>query len=529
MSSVRRSRGILWSNNELHAHKKNVGEEARLLGDLDLIRRRMALSTSGIQVALTKVHSDLKEVRTSTGHSVDGLPPTPFRLRRLRRGQKRVSIQSSKEFQSPRSPLPNYGILKRLFPATTPQQAQPYRRHLNTFQNVKDDTVKNAEHPSATENLFPVKEEQHLFNIEGGMNVKDHDGTLTNGEVHLPASVKLHRNASDISNPGKSERVLATSKSLLSSSLSPTTKRSVSDLTFNPPDYHPEELMELLPRISRMEVPNVGRSGRRVSAEFTLPDVSDLRRYPDLTEEEEVHPLKFKKTVDEKNRREGRNLEREDSCVSSTSLRKEGLQQEKLKPALKQQTNEDDNRRGSTTSVTPLGRELTEMIQTVREKNAELLAGKAAAVAINSKSTQGEAQDQHQRDQDQVKLVKARNKAVPSKLPSNRYRCRTCEERLRDNTRYRQSLKKHLEHKAATTHGEQDHVNTVPSLTRYPNSPPKIWMVTLSTHRECLHEMTRQSQQIPTKEDSENTACMVLEIRPFPRHKQTEKDPATLI
>ena len=65
------SRTFMWSNNQLLAHKKNVGEEARLLDDLDLINRRMVLSTSGLNVELMKLHRDLKDVRTSTGTSGD--------------------------------------------------------------------------------------------------------------------------------------------------------------------------------------------------------------------------------------------------------------------------------------------------------------------------------------------------------------------------------------------------------------------------------------------------------------------------
>ena len=62
-----RARSVMWSNNEIMAHKKNVGEEARLMGDLDVIHRRMVLSTSGLSLELKKLHVDLKEVRRSTG------------------------------------------------------------------------------------------------------------------------------------------------------------------------------------------------------------------------------------------------------------------------------------------------------------------------------------------------------------------------------------------------------------------------------------------------------------------------------
>ena len=216
------------------------------------------------------------------------------------------------------------------------------------------------------------------------------------------------------------------------------------------------------PRVWKSHTPGRGQ-GRRVSVEFTLPELPGRRRYPSFTEEIIAFP--------ESNLIQEYSGETEHYDLEPVSLPTiERASTGTLSVMTTHQQGDNERERSSVTScVTPLGREISEIIQSVRQKNDELLAVKAAVATINSKPKP--AAEQESKDPDQVKLLKARSKRHPWKLPNTRYRCRTCFERLQDNVLYRQSLSMGAEQKTETDSkgwsGHRDGAKTFPRL------PPK--------------------------------------------------------
>ena len=88
-----------WTANELFAHKKNAGEEARLRSELASLDRSFVVVSDVIKHEMVEVKGQLKSVRTSTGHSTEVTPPTPFQ-RRLRRSQTFTDFRSGTDIST---------------------------------------------------------------------------------------------------------------------------------------------------------------------------------------------------------------------------------------------------------------------------------------------------------------------------------------------------------------------------------------------------------------------------------------------
>ena len=289
------------------------------------------------------------------GHSVEALPPTPFRLQRVRNRKHRGSVQTP-----------------RAQPASLPWPA-------------------NAQPAQAS---FLLRQTQSKSNSHNNGNDR-----LEETGIGLPLS-KLQLLSTD-SPPDN-----------LPDSLSNRSKTQ-------------SERSKLLSRGSSLEA-SVRGSGRKLSVEFNIPEIlgitkedSSFERQEAIRESEDEREISYALSADQQPGRDTLTITDKHHCRTES----------------KNST--------VTSSISPLSREITEILQYVREKNKELLAVKSAAVAINSNS---EMEQENQKDTDQHKLLMARSKRLPPKLPNTRYKCRTCIERLRDNARFRQSLKQKATH-----------------------------------------------------------------------------------
>lgn len=216
------------------------------------------------------------------------------------------------------------------------------------------------------------------------------------------------------------------------------------------------------PRVWKSHTPGRGQ-GRRVSVEFTLPELPGRKRYSSFTEDIIAFP---ESNLIQEYTGETEHFDLEPVPSPTIERASTGT----LSVVTTQQQGDNERERSSVTScVTPLGREISEIIQSVRQKNDELLAVKAAVTAINSKPKP--AAEQEPKDPDQVKLLQARSKRHPWKLPNTHYRCRTCFQRLQDNALYRQSLSMAAEHKTET--GSKGWPGLRDGTKSFPRLPPK--------------------------------------------------------
>ena len=77
---MKRSERLKYTSNEFLARKKNVSEEVKLREALSSLNCRMSLTKDAIRQDVGIVKTELRQLRRSTGHSIEALPPTPFRL-----------------------------------------------------------------------------------------------------------------------------------------------------------------------------------------------------------------------------------------------------------------------------------------------------------------------------------------------------------------------------------------------------------------------------------------------------------------
>ncbi|GFR93320.1 hypothetical protein ElyMa_002639900 [Elysia marginata] len=73
------------TSNEFLARKKNVSEEVKLRQALASLDCKKSLTKDALRQDVGKVKNELRQLRRSTGHSIEALPPTPFRLLMARR------------------------------------------------------------------------------------------------------------------------------------------------------------------------------------------------------------------------------------------------------------------------------------------------------------------------------------------------------------------------------------------------------------------------------------------------------------
>nr|KAG5711093.1 hypothetical protein BaRGS_004737 [Batillaria attramentaria] len=86
-------------------------------------------------------------------------------------------------------------------------------------------------------------------------------------------------------------------------------------------------------------------------------------------------------------------------------------------------------------SLSSLSREISQILEAVREKNRQLLGGRRTSTF----KTPPEKSLGEWNPQSFSKTVPEKPKWTARPLPNTRYRCRTCIERLRDNLRFRQA------------------------------------------------------------------------------------------
>lgn len=394
---------------------------------------------------------------------MEALPPTPFRLHRLYQTRKqRVSIQvsksdppskslsgnpSSKNYQLPVVPLEqrysrDRGHESFIYPEhndnrvggdrTTPRQ--------KTFLTAPSD-------PVSCFGLCPSSPEQQ----------SERQATLTSPEPKSGRQTTL-------ADPGQNSERQTTLTGPGEKLERQTTLTVPGEILKRQATLaHPKEKLErqtTSPRIWKSKSPERGQD-RRVSVEFTLPEFSDRKRYPSCSEEmisftepNAIHEYALEMGHSDLEPVPSPTMkERANSGTSNVTSHQQGHERD---------------RSSVTSCVTPLAREISEIIESVRQKNDELLAVKAAVIAINSELKPAERDP---KDSDQVQLLQARSKSLPAKLPNTRYRCRTCFERLRDNAHYRQSVSMNDEQKTGirSKGGPENRDRT----GEFPNLPPK--------------------------------------------------------
>ncbi|GFN79874.1 hypothetical protein PoB_000638000 [Plakobranchus ocellatus] len=105
--TMRRLYKLTGTSNELLAYKKNVSEEVKLREALTSLNFRWTLTKDAIRQDVGKVQTDLRQLRRSTGHSIEALPPTPFRIM-PRKCSILPSIPPGKGFESASAVPPEF-------------------------------------------------------------------------------------------------------------------------------------------------------------------------------------------------------------------------------------------------------------------------------------------------------------------------------------------------------------------------------------------------------------------------------------
>ncbi|RUS90117.1 hypothetical protein EGW08_002159 [Elysia chlorotica] len=77
---MKRTEKLTSTSNEFLARKKNVSEEVKLREAIASLEFKRSLTKDALRQDVGKVKTDLRQIRRSTGHSIEALPPTPFRL-----------------------------------------------------------------------------------------------------------------------------------------------------------------------------------------------------------------------------------------------------------------------------------------------------------------------------------------------------------------------------------------------------------------------------------------------------------------
>ena len=77
---MKRTEKLTSTSNEFLARKKNVSEEVKLREALASLECKKSLTKDALRQDVARVKTELRQIRRSTGHSIEALPPTPFRL-----------------------------------------------------------------------------------------------------------------------------------------------------------------------------------------------------------------------------------------------------------------------------------------------------------------------------------------------------------------------------------------------------------------------------------------------------------------